>query len=187
MVIPSVFTTNPNSSLYNENRNQSHLPPTVVDLSYDGTDTPATDQDRISNNLFLLYKNMVSNAGTAEMFLGKPYRGGYIVFKELEGVLHSIGCNSGTIVASRTRDIVKKLIKTRKWRLDFTANGKVLECGVSISLDEHDALTGAIHHQLPSRPCWSSMSERYLISRGVGSAGATSSGFCLVTVKAKDG
>nr|GMD55759.1 polyphenol oxidase I, chloroplastic-like [Ipomoea batatas] len=82
MVIPSVFTTNHNSSLYNENRNQSHLPPTVVDLGYDSTDTPATDQDRISNNLFLIYKSMVSNAGTAEMFLGKPYRAGYIVFKE---------------------------------------------------------------------------------------------------------
>ncbi|XP_031091206.1 polyphenol oxidase II, chloroplastic-like [Ipomoea triloba] len=86
MVIPSVFTANPNSSLYNENRNQSHLPPTVVDLGYDGKDTPATDEDRISNNLFLVYKNMVSNAGTAEMFLGKPYRAGDAPNSNKEGM-----------------------------------------------------------------------------------------------------
>nr|GME10834.1 polyphenol oxidase I, chloroplastic-like [Ipomoea batatas] len=86
MLIPSIFTNNPNSSLYNENRNQSHLPPTVVDLGYDGKDTPATDEDRISNNLFLVYKNMVSNAGTAEMFHGKPYRAGDAPNSDKEGM-----------------------------------------------------------------------------------------------------
>nr|GMD36690.1 polyphenol oxidase I, chloroplastic-like [Ipomoea batatas] len=75
MVFPSVLNDR-NVSLYDENRNQSHLPPTVVDLGYQGKDTEATDFNRISNNLALMYKSMVTNAGTAELFLGKPYKAG---------------------------------------------------------------------------------------------------------------
>ncbi|XP_031092869.1 polyphenol oxidase II, chloroplastic [Ipomoea triloba] len=74
MLIPQYFR-NQNSPLYDENRNQSHLP-LVMDLGYAGTDTEVTDQERISNNLALMYKSMVTNAGTAELFLGKPYKAG---------------------------------------------------------------------------------------------------------------
>nr|GLL34629.1 Polyphenol oxidase II, chloroplastic [Ipomoea trifida] len=74
MLIPQYFR-NQNSPLYDENRNQSHLP-LVMDLGYAGTDNDATDQERISNNLALMYKSMVTNAGTAELFLGKPYKAG---------------------------------------------------------------------------------------------------------------
>nr|GMD38301.1 polyphenol oxidase I, chloroplastic-like [Ipomoea batatas]GME10836.1 polyphenol oxidase I, chloroplastic-like [Ipomoea batatas] len=75
MIFPSVLNDR-NVSLYDENRNQSHLPPTIVDLGYQGKDTEATDLERISNNLALMYKSMVTNAGTAELFLGKPYKAG---------------------------------------------------------------------------------------------------------------
>ncbi|XP_019159371.1 PREDICTED: polyphenol oxidase I, chloroplastic-like [Ipomoea nil] len=75
MVFPSILNDR-NVSLYDENRNQSHLPPTIVDLGYQGKDTEATDLERITNNLALMYKQMFTNAGTAELFLGKPYRSG---------------------------------------------------------------------------------------------------------------
>ncbi|VFQ84173.1 unnamed protein product [Cuscuta campestris] len=75
MLIPATFNSK-NSPLYDENRNQTHLPPVLLDLGYAGKETPATDQERISNNLALMYKSMVTNAGTAELFLGKPYLAG---------------------------------------------------------------------------------------------------------------
>lgn len=75
MVLPD-FLNDSTSSLYDSNRNQSHLPPVVVDLGYNGADTDVTDQQRITDNLALMYKQMVTNAGTAELFLGKAYRAG---------------------------------------------------------------------------------------------------------------
>ncbi|CAH9096106.1 unnamed protein product [Cuscuta europaea] len=89
MLIPSAFT-NKNSPLYDENRNQSHLPPVLLDLGYAGKDTPATDQERISNNLALMYKSMVTNAGTAELFLGKPYVAGDSPLKGGGGSIENI-------------------------------------------------------------------------------------------------
>ncbi|XP_027064015.1 polyphenol oxidase I, chloroplastic-like [Coffea arabica] len=75
MTIPSIFMDQ-SSALYNENRNQSHLPPTVVDLGYNGTDRDATCTERIENNLAIMYRQMVSNATTGRDFFGKEYRAG---------------------------------------------------------------------------------------------------------------
>lgn len=75
MTLPAIFQDK-SSSLYNENRNQSHLPPTVVDLGYNGKDTDATDIEKIKNNLAIMYRQMVTNSTTALDFLGKPYRAG---------------------------------------------------------------------------------------------------------------
>ncbi|CDP22269.1 unnamed protein product [Coffea canephora] len=75
MTLPSIFQDQ-SSALYNQNRNQSHLPPTVVDLGYNGTDTDATDIERIKNNLAIMYRQMVTNSTTAKDFFGKEYRAG---------------------------------------------------------------------------------------------------------------
>ncbi|KAL3508846.1 hypothetical protein ACH5RR_028247 [Cinchona calisaya] len=75
MTIPNMFV-NSSSSLYDENRNQSHLPPTVVDLGYNGKDVEATDIERLKNNLAIMYRQMVTNATTATDFFGKAYRAG---------------------------------------------------------------------------------------------------------------
>ncbi|KAL3503012.1 hypothetical protein ACH5RR_037461 [Cinchona calisaya] len=75
MTVPSMFV-NQSSALYDENRNQSHLPPTIVDLGYNGKDTDATDFEKLKNNLSIMYRQMVTNATTAQDFFGKPYRAG---------------------------------------------------------------------------------------------------------------
>ncbi|XP_019159369.1 PREDICTED: polyphenol oxidase II, chloroplastic [Ipomoea nil] len=88
MLIPQYFR-NQNSPLYDENRSQAHLP-LVMDLGYAGTDNDATDQERISNNLALMYKSMVTNAGTAELFLGKPYKSGDLPVNKGGGSIENI-------------------------------------------------------------------------------------------------
>ncbi|KAM7503844.1 hypothetical protein LguiB_002748 [Lonicera macranthoides] len=74
MKIPSMFL-NTSSSLYNEKRNTSHLS-VVLDLGYNGTDSDASDLDKITNNLAIMYRQMVPNASTPELFFGGEYRAG---------------------------------------------------------------------------------------------------------------
>ncbi|GAB4826922.1 hypothetical protein Ancab_033801 [Ancistrocladus abbreviatus] len=75
MQMPAVFTGS-DSVFYDPHRDPAHQPPTVIDLNYAGEDIDATDDERVSSNLSLMYRQMVSNAKNARLFLGSPYRAG---------------------------------------------------------------------------------------------------------------
>ncbi|CAA2987527.1 polyphenol oxidase I, chloroplastic-like [Olea europaea subsp. europaea] len=63
------------SSLFDARRNQNHLPPAVSDLPYFGTQSVYTTQI-ISNNLTVMYSEMVPNVQTLEDFYGAKYNTG---------------------------------------------------------------------------------------------------------------
>ncbi|KAG6393867.1 hypothetical protein SASPL_144441 [Salvia splendens] len=73
MSMPMAFD-DPSSSLYDEDRNQAHRRPAVVDLALNSGITDPVQL--ISNNLALMYKEMVSDVETAVDFLGTEYRAG---------------------------------------------------------------------------------------------------------------
>jgi polyphenol oxidase len=75
MSMPAIFA-NSKSSLYDSFRNANHQPPTLLDLDYSGTDVSTSNQDQISSNLAIMYRQMVSSAKNAELFFGSPYRAG---------------------------------------------------------------------------------------------------------------
>ncbi|CAO2823812.1 unnamed protein product [Amaranthus hypochondriacus] len=75
MRMPAMYT-DPNSPLYDSIRDPAHRPPKVLDLNFDGDGNDPSDQQIISNNLTLLYRQMVTNARTTSLFLGQPYRAG---------------------------------------------------------------------------------------------------------------
>ncbi|KAJ4703427.1 Polyphenol oxidase [Melia azedarach] len=75
MQMPTMFA-NPNSSLYDKLRNESHQASTVLDLDYSGTDETTTIRDQIDSNLKIMYRQMVSNGKTPKLFLGNAYRAG---------------------------------------------------------------------------------------------------------------
>ncbi|KAJ8427593.1 hypothetical protein Cgig2_027714 [Carnegiea gigantea] len=74
MQMPAIYA-NSNSPLYDPLRNASHRPPALLDLNYDtGVETELTDDELITVNLTTMYRQMVSNAKNARLFLGQPYR-----------------------------------------------------------------------------------------------------------------
>ncbi|CAA6667271.1 unnamed protein product [Spirodela intermedia] len=73
MTLPRIFT-DPSSSLYDPLRNPAHQPPEVLDM--DLGDAAPTPQRQIDLNLSIMYRQMVSNAKTAPLFMGLPYRAG---------------------------------------------------------------------------------------------------------------
>jgi polyphenol oxidase len=75
MQIPGMFT-DPSSPLYDQFRNAGHLPPAIVDLGYNGTDTNTSNQQRVAENLAIMYRQMVTNAKTPLLFHGSAYRAG---------------------------------------------------------------------------------------------------------------
>ncbi|GMN50856.1 hypothetical protein TIFTF001_020011 [Ficus carica] len=75
MPIPAIYA-NPRSPLYDQFRNKSHLPPTLVDLDYNGRGENISNQDQIQSNLTIMYRQMVSNSRSTRIFLGEPYRAG---------------------------------------------------------------------------------------------------------------
>ncbi|PKA53518.1 Polyphenol oxidase, chloroplastic [Apostasia shenzhenica] len=77
MQIPSVYT-NTSSSLYDPRRDPSHQPPVVVDLDFSpSTSTAETScQVSIDDNLKIMYRQMITNGPTPELFLGETYRAG---------------------------------------------------------------------------------------------------------------
>ncbi|XP_017978714.1 PREDICTED: polyphenol oxidase, chloroplastic [Theobroma cacao] len=75
MQMPAIYA-NPNSPLYDENRNPNHQPPTLLDLDFNGTEESSSTRDQISSNLNVMYRQMVSNGKTAKLFLGNAYRAG---------------------------------------------------------------------------------------------------------------
>ncbi|KAF6163126.1 hypothetical protein GIB67_024990 [Kingdonia uniflora] len=75
MRMPPYFA-NPKSALYDTLRDAKHQPPTLIDLLYTTTDPTNTDQQRIDSNLSIMYRQLVSNGKTAQLFMGSPYRAG---------------------------------------------------------------------------------------------------------------
>nr|AHF20575.1 polyphenol oxidase [Hevea brasiliensis] len=75
MQLPALYA-NPKSPLYDQYRNKNHQPPTIVDLDYNATEGPTPEQETISSNLTIMYRQMISNGKTAKLFLGSPYRAG---------------------------------------------------------------------------------------------------------------
>nr|BAO79386.1 polyphenol_oxidase [Vitis labrusca x Vitis vinifera] len=92
MYMPTIYASSP-SSLYDEKRNAKHLPPTVIDLDYDGTEPTIPDDELKTDNLAIMYKQIVSGATTPKLFLGYPYRAGDAIDPgagTLEHVPHNI-------------------------------------------------------------------------------------------------
>lgn len=71
-VMPPMFVKN-GSSIYDEKRNQNHLPPTLVRLNVLSTTT--NDSVVIQENLNHMYQSIVT-ASTTELFMGGAYRVG---------------------------------------------------------------------------------------------------------------
>jgi polyphenol oxidase len=72
MQIPAMFVDS-TSQLYDVYRNANHQPPTLIDLDYSGTEDSTSSVDQ---NLNIMYRQMVSNSKTAQLFHGTAYRAG---------------------------------------------------------------------------------------------------------------
>lgn len=75
MTIPPMFNV-PNSALFDEKRNQANLPPAVVDLGLTGNTDPL---QVVTNNLTVMYTEMVRGNSSVTDFMGQPYREGTAV------------------------------------------------------------------------------------------------------------
>ncbi|KAF5185127.1 Polyphenol oxidase protein [Thalictrum thalictroides] len=75
MKMPTLYA-NPSSPLYDPLRDAKHQPPMTVDLDYDLIDPQISQQEQIDINLSIMYRQMVSNGKTSQLFLGSPYRAG---------------------------------------------------------------------------------------------------------------
>ncbi|XP_019174288.1 PREDICTED: polyphenol oxidase I, chloroplastic-like [Ipomoea nil] len=76
MAMPNMFMTSTSSSLYDANRNANYFPPAIVDLNYAGSDRGLTDDELINENLVAMYRSMVTNGSTSDLFLGQKYVAG---------------------------------------------------------------------------------------------------------------
>lgn len=74
MTMPAMYTK-PSSPLYDSLRSAPHQPPAIVDLDFD-VELDVSDQALINSNLSLMYRQMITNASTPELFLGAPYHAG---------------------------------------------------------------------------------------------------------------
>ncbi|PIA30668.1 hypothetical protein AQUCO_05400045v1 [Aquilegia coerulea] len=75
MRMPTLYADS-NSALYDPLRDAKHQPPVMVDLDYDLIDPQISEQEQININLSIMYRSVVSNGKTAQLFLGSPYRAG---------------------------------------------------------------------------------------------------------------
>ncbi|KAI3859225.1 hypothetical protein MKX03_034629 [Papaver bracteatum] len=75
MQMPSMYA-NPGSALYDRLRDAKHQPDYLLDLNYNLVDPNLTAQQQYTSNLTTMYRQMVSGAKTATLFLGTPYRAG---------------------------------------------------------------------------------------------------------------
>ncbi|KVH96804.1 polyphenol oxidase, chloroplastic-like [Cynara cardunculus var. scolymus] len=75
MKIPDIYT-NKKSPLYDPLRDAKHQPPSLVDLDFNGVDENLSRSKQVSTNLTIMYRQMVSSAKTASLFMGSPYRAG---------------------------------------------------------------------------------------------------------------
>ncbi|XP_073111274.1 polyphenol oxidase, chloroplastic-like [Elaeis guineensis] len=75
MQMPSIYT-DPSSSLYHKIRDAKHQPPYLVDFDFDGQDPSFTHDQQIDYNLKIMYRQVITNGKTAQLFMGSPYRAG---------------------------------------------------------------------------------------------------------------
>lgn len=75
MQIPAIYADR-RSPLYDQFRNKSHQPPSLVDLDFNGLDESISNQTQIQSNLTIMYRQMVSNSRSARIFMGESYRAG---------------------------------------------------------------------------------------------------------------
>lgn len=75
MRLPAFYAAT-SSPLYDRLRDSNHQPPTMIDLDYNGVDSNISDGQQVSQNLTIMYRQMVSNSRTARLFFGSPYRSG---------------------------------------------------------------------------------------------------------------
>ncbi|PHU29006.1 Polyphenol oxidase F, chloroplastic [Capsicum chinense] len=72
MRLPPMFDRE-GSSLYDEKRNQSHRNGTIIDLGHFGDEVQTTQLQMMTNNLTLMYRQMITNAPCPLLFFGEPY------------------------------------------------------------------------------------------------------------------
>ncbi|CAI8591196.1 unnamed protein product [Vicia faba] len=75
MQLPSIYADSA-SPLYDEFRNASHQPPTLIDLNFCDSDSDIHGDELINTNLSIMYRQVYSNGKTSRLFLGSPYRAG---------------------------------------------------------------------------------------------------------------
>ncbi|XP_075098109.1 LOW QUALITY PROTEIN: polyphenol oxidase, chloroplastic-like [Nicotiana tabacum] len=75
MRLPAMYA-NRSSSLFDPLRDQKHQPPVIVDLDFNGADPNISNAQQTSQNLTIMYRQMVSLGSTPAAFLGDPYRAG---------------------------------------------------------------------------------------------------------------
>ncbi|KAM3397480.1 catechol oxidase B, chloroplastic [Capsicum galapagoense] len=72
MRLPPMFDRE-GSSLYDEKRNQNHRNGTIIDLGHFGDEVQTTQLQMMTNNLTLMYRQMITNAPCPLLFFGAPY------------------------------------------------------------------------------------------------------------------
>ncbi|KAL8507807.1 hypothetical protein ACS0TY_018366 [Phlomoides rotata] len=75
MTIPPMYV-DPKAAIYNAKRDQRHLPPAILDLGMTGNTDPL---QVVSNNLTVMYTEMIRGNSSATDFMGQPYREGTAV------------------------------------------------------------------------------------------------------------
>ncbi|KAL8046760.1 hypothetical protein ABFX02_08G193900 [Erythranthe guttata] len=75
MTIPPMFV-DPKAAIYDAKRNPANMPPAVVDLGLTGNKDPL---QVVSNNLTVMYSEMVRANSNIYDFMGNPYREGTLV------------------------------------------------------------------------------------------------------------
>ncbi|XP_073004355.1 polyphenol oxidase, chloroplastic-like [Typha latifolia] len=75
MQLPSIYA-DPSSPLYDKLRDAKHQPPYLIDLDFNGQDPTFSKEEQIDHNLKIMYRQVVSNGKTTELFMGSPYRAG---------------------------------------------------------------------------------------------------------------
>ncbi|KAD4982380.1 hypothetical protein E3N88_19051 [Mikania micrantha] len=75
MKIPDIYTSK-TSPLYDSFRDAQHQSPSIVDLDFNGVDENLSRSKQVSTNLTIMYRQIVSSAKTASLFMGSPYRAG---------------------------------------------------------------------------------------------------------------
>ncbi|KAI7742893.1 hypothetical protein M8C21_032438 [Ambrosia artemisiifolia] len=75
MTIPKIYTDK-KSPFYDSFREARHQPPSIIDLDFNGVDENLSRSKQVSTNLTIMYRQMVSSAKTASLFMGGSYRAG---------------------------------------------------------------------------------------------------------------
>ncbi|XP_071706227.1 polyphenol oxidase, chloroplastic-like [Rutidosis leptorrhynchoides] len=75
MTIPKIYADK-KSALFDSFRDAKHQPPSIIDLDFNGVNENLSKSKQVSTNLTIMYRQVVSTAKTASLFMGSPYRAG---------------------------------------------------------------------------------------------------------------